>query len=119
MLDQQISNFADSLDDRVRKIPLLEPMAEVSAGFLPKRVAAFFMDSRVAYNSELSNGGSEKDQNAVSGLCLPHAEFHELMLRGSHDIFSAFVRHVYSDFTGTPPFGLSNRFDDFVLIEQI
>src|ERR1035437_8307892 len=119
MLRQQFAGLLHAMDDARREFGFAEVTGHGVRQLPPEFIPALRMNAFIADDGKLVRAGGHKNQHAVPFRRLVHAQTQEFRLCGGDGVVNVFVADADADLAGGLVFGITNRRDNFVVVQML
>src|ERR1039458_3096336 len=118
MLRQQVARLLHAVDDARREFGFAKVAGQGVRQLPPEFIPALRMNAFIADDGKLVRAGGHENQHTVPFGRLVHAQAQEFRLRGGDRIVNVFGADADPDFAGGLVFGITNRRDNFVVVQM-
>ena len=118
MLRQQVAGLLHAVDDARRKFGFAKVAGHGVRQLPPEFIPALRVNAFIADDGKLVRARGHENQHAVPFGGLVHAQAQEFRLRGGDGVVNVFVADADPDLAGGLVFGITNRRDNFVVVQM-
>jgi hypothetical protein len=118
MFRQQVAGLLHTVDDAGHEFRFLKVASHGVRQLPPEFIPALRMNAFITNNGKITRARSYKNQHAVPLGRFIHAQTQEFRLRRGYGVVNVFIADAHPDFSGGLVFGITNRLDNFVVVQM-